>query len=97
MMCAAAAAAAKSLYSCLTLCDPIDGSPPGSPVPEIPGKNNGVGCHFLLQCMKMMCSLPKIMICFPFHILPTLVFFAESRALTVSQKGITTGCLGLKI
>ena len=28
----AAAAAAKSLQSCLTLCDPIDGSPPGSPV-----------------------------------------------------------------
>ena len=98
MMCAAAAAAAKSLYSCLTLCDPIDGSPPGSPVPGIlQARTTGVGCHFLLQCMKMMCSLPKIMICFPFHILPTLVFFAESRALTVSQKGITTGCLGLKI
>ena len=30
-----AAAAAKSLQSCLTLCDPIDGSPPGSPVPRI--------------------------------------------------------------
>ena len=30
-----AAAAAKSLQSCSTLCDPIDGSPPGSPVPEI--------------------------------------------------------------
>ena len=29
------AAAAKSLQSCPTLCDPIDGSPPGSPVPEI--------------------------------------------------------------
>ena len=29
------AAAAKSLQSCLTLCDPIDSSPPGSPVPEI--------------------------------------------------------------
>ena len=32
---AAAAAAAKSLQSCLTLCDPIDGSPSGSPVPGI--------------------------------------------------------------
>ena len=30
-----AAAAAKSLQSCLTLCDPKDGSPPGSPVPGI--------------------------------------------------------------
>ena len=29
---AAAAAAARSLQSCPTLCDPIDGSPPGSPV-----------------------------------------------------------------
>ena len=32
---AAAAAAAKSLQLCLTLCDPRDGSPPGSPVPGI--------------------------------------------------------------
>ena len=30
-----AAATAKSLQSCPTLCDPIDVSPPGSPVPEI--------------------------------------------------------------
>ena len=30
---AAAAAAAKSLQLCPTLCDPIDGSPPGSPIP----------------------------------------------------------------
>ena len=32
---AAAAATAKSLQLCLTVCDPIDGSPPGSPVPGI--------------------------------------------------------------
>ena len=32
---AAAAAAAKLLQSCPTLCDPTDGSPPGSPVPGI--------------------------------------------------------------
>ena len=31
----AAAAAAKSLQSCPTVCDPIDGSPPGSPIPGI--------------------------------------------------------------
>ena len=48
------AAAAKSLQSCLTLCNPRDGSPPGSPCPwDSPGKNPGVGCHFLLQCMKV--------------------------------------------
>ena len=33
--CSNAAAAAKSLLSCPTLCDPRDGSPPGSPVPGI--------------------------------------------------------------
>ena len=49
---AAAAAAAKSLQSCPTLCDPIDGSPPGFAVPGILRKNTGVGCHFLLQRMK---------------------------------------------
>ena len=32
---AAAAAAAKSPQACLTLCDPIDGSPPGTSVPGI--------------------------------------------------------------
>ena len=40
------AAAAKSLQSCLTLCDPIDGSPPGSAIP-------GILRHFHLQCMKV--------------------------------------------
>ena len=36
--------------SCPTLCDPMDCSPPGSSVHEdSPGKNTGVGCHFLLQ------------------------------------------------
>ena len=45
----AAAAAAKSLQSCPTLCDPIDGSLPCSPCPwDSPDKNTGVGCHFLL-------------------------------------------------
>ena len=33
--CGEQSAAAKSLQSCPTLCDPIDGSPQGSPVPEI--------------------------------------------------------------
>ena len=53
-----AAAAAKSLQSCPTLCDPRDSSPPGSPRHQnrpwdSPGKNTGVSCHFLLQCMKV--------------------------------------------
>ena len=36
--------------SCLTLCNPMDCSPPGSSVHEdSPGKNTGVGCHALLR------------------------------------------------
>ena len=34
-VCSAAASATKSIQSCLTLCDPIDGSPPGAPIPGI--------------------------------------------------------------
>ena len=38
--------------SCLTLCDPIDCSPPGSSIHGIfPGKSTGVGCHCLLQSL----------------------------------------------
>ena len=48
---ACSAAAAKLLQSCPTLCDSRDGSPRGSPW-DSPGKNTGVSCHFLLQCMK---------------------------------------------
>ena len=46
---AAAAAAAKSLQLCSTLCDPTRLCRPW----DFPGKNSGVGCHFLLQCMKV--------------------------------------------
>ena len=105
------AAAAKSLQLCLTLCDPIDGSPPGSPslgfsrqehwsgLPfpspmhesekwkgsrsvvsypqrprglqptrlfrpwDSPGKSTGVGCHFLLQCMKVKSESEVVQSC----------------------------------
>ena len=47
-----AAAAAKSLQSWPTLCNP--GQPTRLPGPwDSPGKNTGVSCHFLLQCMKV--------------------------------------------
>ena len=42
--------AVLGLQSCLTLCNPMDCSPPGSSVHgDSPGKNTGVGCHALLQ------------------------------------------------
>ena len=46
-----AADAAKLLQSCLTLCDPIDGSPPGSPVPGI------------LQCVKVKSKSEVTQLC----------------------------------
>ena len=49
----AAAAAAKSLQSCPTL-RPQRRQPTRLPRPwDSPGKNTGVGCNFLLQCMKV--------------------------------------------
>ena len=61
-------AAAKLLQLCPTLCDPIDGCPPGSPRPwDSPGKNTGVGCHFLLQCMKVKSESEVAQLC------PTLI------------------------
>ena len=51
---AAAAAAAKSLQSCPTLCDPLDGSPRGFPVPGIlQARTLEWVAHFLLQYMKV--------------------------------------------
>ena len=83
---AAAAAAAKSLQSCPTLCDLIDRSLPGSPVPGIlQAKNTGVGCHFLLQCVKVKSerevaqSCPTLstpMDCSPLA-LPSIGFFRQ--------------------
>ena len=49
-----APAADKLLQLCPPLWDPRDSSPPGSPnLWDSQGKNTGVGCHFLLQCMKV--------------------------------------------
>ena len=61
----AAAAAAKSLQSCPTLCDPIDGRQP-TRLPRLwdsPGKNTGVGCHCLLQCMKVKSQSEVAQLC----------------------------------
>ena len=41
-----------SRFSRVRLCDPTNGSPPGSPIPGILQART-LGCHFLLQCMKV--------------------------------------------
>ena len=60
----AAVAAAKSLQSCPTLCDPIDGSPPGSPVPGILQARilEWVAISFSNPCMhaKLLQSCPTL-------------------------------------
>ena len=62
----AAAAAAKLLQSCPTL-RPHRWQPTRLPHPwDSPGKNTGVGCHFLLQCMKgkvKVKSLSRVRVC----------------------------------
>ena len=56
----AATAAAKSLHSCPTLCDPIDGSPPGSPFPRI------------LQLLLLLLSrFSRVQLCDPIGWQPT--------------------------
>ena len=61
--CDAAAAAAKSLQSCPTLCDPTDSSHQAPRPWDSPGKNTGVGCHFLLQCMKVKSESEVAQLC----------------------------------
>ena len=52
---------AKSLQSCLNLCYPMDSSPPGFSVHgDSPGKNTGVGCHFLLSVIFHLQLLQNI-------------------------------------
>ena len=65
---------AKLLQLCPTLCDPMDGSPPGSSVHgNSPGKNTGLGCHALLQGISptqgMNPDLPQCrrILCHPSH------------------------------
>ena len=56
-------AAAKSLQSCPTLCDPIDGSPPGSPVPGILQARTLGGLQFpspMHACMHSRFSLVRL-------------------------------------
>ena len=60
----AAAVAAKSLQSCPTLRDPIDGRPPGSLVPGIlQARTLEWVAHFLLQCMKVKSESEVAQLC----------------------------------
>ena len=63
LICPAAAAAAKSLQSCPTV-RPHRRQPTRLPRPwDYPGKNTGVGCHFLLQRMKVKSESEVTQLC----------------------------------
>ena len=68
---------AKSLQLCLTLCDPMDCSPPGSSVHrDSPGKNTGVGCH----ASSRVSSWPNVWTWVPYVSCITGGFFTTSTA-----------------
>ena len=57
---------AKSLQSCVTLCDPMDHSPPSSSVHGIlQARITGVGCHALLQGIFPMQGSDSCLLCLP--------------------------------
>ena len=62
-----AAAAAKLLQLCLTLCDPTDGSPPGSPVPGILQARTleWVAIYFSNACMRAKSLQSRPTLCDP--------------------------------
>ena len=71
-MTVAAAAAAKSLQSCLTLCDPIDGSAPGSSVPGILQARilEWVAISFSNACMHAKSLQSCLTLCDPMDSIP---------------------------
>ena len=71
-----------SRLSCPTLYDPIDGSPPGSPIPGILQARTRVCCHFLLQCMKVKSESEVVQSC------PTLCNFMDCSLPGSSVHGI---------
>ena len=55
---------AQSLHLCLTLCNPVDCSPPGSSVHgDSPGENAGEGCHALLQVVFLSQGSKQLLLC----------------------------------
>ena len=80
---------AKSLQSCSTLCDPRDSSPPRLLCPrDSPGKNTGVGCHFLLH------FLGQNSLCIMFSSASSVFIplgVASSRALVTGDNGLNLG------
>ena len=86
-----AAAAAKSLQSCPTLCDPRP-QPTRLRRPwDSPGKNTGVGCHFLLQCMKVKSESEVTQSC-PTFATPWTAAYQAPLSMGFFQTRVRVGC-----
>ena len=80
-------AAAKSLQSCLTRCDPRDGSPPGSPIPGILQASLSItNSQSLLKLLSIKSVIPSnhLILCHPFLLLPSWSF-PSSGSFPISQ------------
>ena len=89
----AVAAAAKSLQLCTTLCDPIDGSPSGSPVPGIlqartlEASQSFTIYRSLLKLMSIESMMPSnhLMLCCPLLLLPSILPSIRESALCIGR------------
>ena len=84
-------AAAASLQSCPTLCDPIDGSQPGFPSLGFSRQEHWVGCHFLLQCMKVKSESEVAQSC-PTLATPWTAAHQAPPSMGFSSKSTGVGC-----
>ena len=77
---------AKSLQLCPTLCNPMDYSPPGSPVHgNSPGKNTGVGCHALIQGIFLTLGSNPCLLCLLHWQVGSLLLAPPGKPLNVSR------------
>ena len=95
--CVAAAAAAKSLQSCPTLCDPIDGSPLGSSVPGILQARTLEWVAIPSQCMKVKSESEVAQSCLTLsdpmdcsHQAPPSMGFFQARVLELGAIAFST-------
>ena len=93
---------AQSLQSCLTFCDPMDCSPPGSYCPwDSPGKNTREGCHALLQGIFLtqglnMCFLHCWWILYPLSQLRSqILVYSTTKYIYIYIYGL--GCLQILV
>ena len=78
---------------CLTFCNPSYCSPPGSSVHgNFPGKNTGVGCHFLLQGIFLPQGLQLCLLNCRRILYPSYLYYLTPNPMYKTNKG--RACLG---